>query len=129
MEKLIEEDLYDYSKDPNVHSIQEKALVVSVLKWIKEHKLPRNHHRSEITEDTDFIADGLLDSMGLVELLLFVEKQTGRPIDLKTIEPTDICVVRNLCHIALGNPLSQSPDGYQDAESSCRDLLAAGRKV
>jgi acyl carrier protein len=112
-----------------VNSIKENALVVSVLNWIKEHKLPGTRDGAEITEDIDFITDGLLDSMGLVDLLLFVEEQTGRPIDLKTVEPTDICVVRNLCRIAFGNQLSQTRDGYQDAEPSCRDLLAAGRKV
>ena len=112
-----------------MNNIQENALVISVLNWIKECKLPGNRNGAEITEDIDLITEGLLDSMGLVDLLLFVEEQTGRPIDLKTVEPKDICVVKNLCRIALGNQLSQSPDGYQDAEPSCRDLLAAGRKV
>jgi acyl carrier protein len=108
---------------------QERALVVSVLNWIKEHKLPGNRHLAEITEDIDLITDGLLDSMGLVDLLLFVEEQTGRPIDLITVEPKDVCVVKNLCHIALGNQLSQSTDGDQHAELSCRDLLAAGGEI
>ena len=70
-----------------MNSTQEKALVVSVLNWIKEHKLPGNRHAAEITEDIDLITDGLLDPMGLVDLLLFVEEQTGRPIDLKAEEP------------------------------------------
>ena len=108
---------------------QEKALVVSVLNWIKEHKLPGNRHVAEITEDIDLITDGLLDSMGLVDLLLFVEEQTGRPIDLITVEPKDVCVVKNLCRIALGNQLSQPTDGCEHVEPSCGDLLAAGGKV
>jgi acyl carrier protein len=112
-----------------VNSMQEKALVVSVLNWIKEHKLPGNRHESEITEDIDLITDGLLDSVGLVELLLFVEKQTGRPIDLITVEPNDVCVVKNLCHVALGNQLSQSRDGREHTEPRCGDLLAAGGKI
>lgn len=108
---------------------QENALVVSVLNWIKEHRLPGNRNGAEITETIDLITDGLLDSMGLVDLLLFVEEKTGRPIDLKTVEPADICVVRNLCRIALGNPISESTDGCEHAEPSCRDLLAAGGQV
>lgn len=55
-----------------MNRIQENELVASVLNWIKEHKLPRNRQRAEITEDIDLITDGLLDSMGLVDLLLFV---------------------------------------------------------
>jgi len=112
-----------------VNSIKENVLVVSVLNWIKEHKLPGNRHGAKITEDIDLITDGLLDSMGLVDLLLFVEEQTGRPIDLKTVEPKDICVVKNLCRIALGNPIAQSTDGCEHAEPSCGNLLAAGGKV
>ena len=112
-----------------MNSIKENVLVISVLGWIKEHKLPGNRHGAEITEDIDLITDGLLDSMGLVDLLLFVEEQTGRPIDLKTVEPKDICVVKNLCRIALGNPIAQSTDGCEHAEPSCGNLLAAGGKV
>jgi acyl carrier protein len=108
---------------------QENALIASVLNWIKEHKLPGNHHGTEITEDIDLITDGLLDSMGLVDLLLFVEEQTGQPIDLKTVEPADICVVKNLCRIALGNDISQSTGECEHGEPSCRDLFATGRKV
>ena len=109
--------------------IEEKVLVVSVLNWIKEHKLPGNRDAPEITEEIDLITDGVLDSMGLVDLLLFVEEQTGRPIDLITVEPKDVCVVKNLCRIAVGNQLSQSTDRCEHAEPSCGDLLAAGGKV
>jgi len=112
-----------------VNSTQEKALVVSVLNWIKEHKLPGNRDPVEITEEIDLITDGLLDSMGLIDLLLFVEEQTGRPIDLITVEPKDVCVVKNLCRVALGSQLSQSTDGCEHAEPSCGDLLAAGGQV
>jgi len=112
-----------------VNRIKEKELVASVLSWIKEHKLPGNRQPAEITEDIDLITEGLLDSMGLVDLLLFVEEQTSRPIDLKTIEPSDICVVKNLCRIALGNDISQSTGEHEHGEPSCRDLLAAGGKV
>ena len=90
--------------------VQEKALVVSVLNWIKGHRLPQNCDAADITDEIDLITDGVLDSMGLVNLLLFVEEQTGRPIDLKTVEPKDVCVVKNLCRIALGNQLAQNTD-------------------
>jgi len=93
-----------------VNLVQEKALVVSVLNWIKGHRLPQNCDAADITDEIDLITDGVLDSMGLVNLLLFVEEQTGRPIDLKTVEPKDVCVVKNLCRIALGNQLPQNTD-------------------
>lgn len=109
--------------------IQENALVASVLTWIREHKLLRNLEETAITEDTDLIANGLLDSMGLIDLLLFVEEQTSRSIDLKVVEPKDICVVKNLCRIALGRNISQSTDGCEYVEPSCGNILAAGGQV
>jgi acyl carrier protein len=112
-----------------VNLIQENALVASVLTWIREHKLLRNLEETAITEDTDLIANGLLDSMGLIDLLLFVEEQTGRPIDLKVVEPEDICVVKNLCRIALGNNITQSMDGCEHVEPSCGNVLPAGGQV
>jgi acyl carrier protein len=112
-----------------VNLIQENALVASVLTWIREHKLLRNLEATAITEDTDLMANGLLDSMGLIDLLLFVEEQTGRSIDLKVVEPKDICVVKNLCRIALGNNISQSTNGCEHVQPSCGNVLAAGGQV
>ena len=109
--------------------IQEKVLVVSVLNWIKERKLPPNCDAADITEEIDLVTDGVLDSMGLVDLLLFVEEQTGRPIDLITLEPTDVCVVKNLCRIALGNQLAKNTDGCEQEEHGCGDVLTAGGQV
>jgi len=109
-----------------VNLMQENALVASVLKWIREHKLPGNGDAADITEDIDLITNGLLDSMGLIDLLLFVEEETGRSIDLKVVEPKDICVVKNLCRIALENNISQSTDGCEHVEPSRRNVLAAG---
>ena len=112
-----------------MNPIQENVLMVSILKWLREHKLAGNHDSPEITEDIDVLKNGFLDSLGLVHLLLFVEEQTGRSIDLRTVEPEDICVVKSLCRIALGKPISPSEGECNDAKPRGRDLLAAGRKV
>lgn len=93
-----------------MNQIQEKVLIASVLNWIREYRLRSNSHPTEITENLDLLKNGLLDSLALVDLLLFVEEQTGRPIDLKTVEPEDICIVKNLCRIALGKLISQPSD-------------------
>src|SRR5439155_20105553 len=53
---------------PNMNLIQEKVLVVSVLNWIKERKLPPNCDAADITEEIDLVTDGVLDSMGLVTI-------------------------------------------------------------
>lgn len=40
----------------------------------------------KITENTDLVAQGWLDSVGFIELMLFLEKESGHKIDLTTVE-------------------------------------------
>jgi acyl carrier protein len=43
---------------------------------------------SDLGDDTPLISDGLLDSLGLFNLALWIETQTGAPIDLTSIDPS-----------------------------------------
>ena len=54
-----------------------------------------------LSVDTDLMASGLLDSFGFVELLLFLESQTGQKVDLTDIYPEDFFLVRKLSKIVL----------------------------
>jgi len=42
---------------------------------------------SDIGDDTPLISGDLLDSLGLFNLALWIEAQTGTPIDLTSIDP------------------------------------------
>jgi acyl carrier protein len=58
---------------------------------------------AEIADDRDLIADGLLDSVGFIELLLFVERETGYKVDLSDIDPSQFTTLRGLCAVVMGN--------------------------
>lgn len=75
-----------------------------IIRWVREHRLPSDFSDPEITEDTDLMAVGLLDSLGFVDLLLFIESQSGINVDLTDVEPSEFTVVKGLCNITLSGP-------------------------
>ena len=70
------------------------------LTWIREHKQAGEVADIEITESTDLIGSGLLDSFGFVDLFLFLETQGDFKIDLTDVEPADFSTVAGLYRIA-----------------------------
>jgi acyl carrier protein len=72
-----------------------------VIDWIKQNKLPTDYADLEITPNTDLMASGLLDSLGFVELIQFIEIQIGCQIDLMDVAPDEFTAVKDLCNIAL----------------------------
>lgn len=54
--------------------------------WIRRKGVSPGSSAVRITESTDLVAQGWLDSVGFVELMLFLEKESGHTIDLTTVE-------------------------------------------
>jgi len=86
-----------------MNSLTESDLVDLVIQWIKEYKNDDGLEDRPITAETDLIGTGLLDSYGMIDLLMFVETRTGCRIDLADVDPTEFSVVRGVCRIALRN--------------------------
>ena len=62
----------------------EEAEVRSELKsWIRE----RAGSEEELANDTPILATGLLSSLDVTELILFIESLKGEEVDLDAIEP------------------------------------------
>jgi acyl carrier protein len=55
----------------------------------------------ELTGHTNLIESRLLDSIGFVELIVFMEGQTGCNIDLGDVDPSEFTTVEGLSRIAL----------------------------
>jgi acyl carrier protein len=72
-----------------------------IIQWVRDHRQSDHFSDPEITEDTDLMAAGLLDSFGFIELLLFVEGQSGNKVDLTDVDPSEFTAVKGLCNIAL----------------------------
>ncbi len=81
----------------------ETKLINLIVSWVEENKQPNGSANVQITGDTNLLESGLLDSLGFVELILFIENQSGCEIDLTDVDPQEFCVVKGLCRIALRN--------------------------
>ena len=87
----------------------EKKLVDLVINWVRVNGRT-NGFAEEITGDTNLLESGLLDSLGFVELILFIENQSGWQVDLTDVDPAEFSVVKGLCGIALRNSSGNHSD-------------------
>ena len=78
----------------------ENELLNLVMHWLREYKQTNGSDHVEITEDTNLIESGVLDSLGFIELIVFIETQNGFQIDLIDVDPGEFSVVKSLCGIA-----------------------------
>lgn len=82
-------------------TLTEHELVELVIDWVKANKLTDGLSNVAITGDTNLLESGLLDSLGFIEMIVFLENQNGCQIDLTDVDPAEFCVVKGLCRIAL----------------------------
>ena len=84
-------------------SMQSTEVFDLIKDWVVHHQQHATQTPHDIREETDLISTGLLDSMGFVELLVFIEKETGTQIDLSEIDPGGFTTMRGLCTCILNN--------------------------
>jgi len=87
-------------------TMSEAQLVDLVINWVRSNHRPGNSPNGNISPDTDLIATGMLDSFGFIDLIMFIESQSGCKIDLTNIDPSEFCIVKGLCRIFMGNRLN-----------------------
>ena len=83
-------------------AVAEQELIEQVIGWVKENGLNGASH-TDISESTNLLESGLLDSFAFVDLVLFIETRTQRKLDLLDVNPDEFTVVKSLCHLALRN--------------------------
>jgi acyl carrier protein len=81
--------------------VQEDELMESIEKWIRRTRDAAHSGPMEMTEETDLIASGILDSLGFIELMLYLETLTEEKIDLNDADPKDFTTMRGLCRTIL----------------------------
>ena len=85
-----------------MNTVAEKELIDLVVGWVKQNGLNGSNH-AEISESTNLLESGLLDSFAFVDLVLFIENCTQKRIDLTDVAPEEFTVVKSLCHLAIEN--------------------------
>jgi acyl carrier protein len=86
--------------------IQEEALIKHMTEWVKQNRDAGHGDLSDVTEDTDLIAAGILDSRGFIEMMLEVERQAGNRIDLNDVDPDEFTTIKGLCRCAMAQAQS-----------------------
>lgn len=83
--------------------LTQAELIQRVLNWVRKNNLNNGNSKVELTEETNLLETGLLDSLEFVNLILFIETECGCKVNLNDVEPEQFTVVKSLCGIALGN--------------------------
>ncbi len=78
-------------------------LVERVIQWVSENRTSGSGGSVPITPGTDLLAAGLIDSLGFVDLITFIESHEGCKIDLTDADPSEFAIVEGLCRLALKN--------------------------
>jgi acyl carrier protein len=81
--------------------MQEPELRELVRTWVRGNSRAPDARAATIADHTDLLATGLLDSLGFVELLAYVEQTTGLQIDLSDADPSEFTTVEGFCRYAL----------------------------
>lgn len=84
--------------------MQESQLLGIVKDWVRAHTRAADAASLPLNDDTDLLATGWLDSLGFVDLLGYVEKTTGREVDLGDADPSEFTTVRGFCRFASREP-------------------------
>ena len=74
--------------------MQDKDVVILLSEWILERA--RVKDRSGFTSTTQIIDDGLLTSLDVVELILFIEDLRGEEVDVDALEPESFSNIETL---------------------------------
>ena len=87
--------------------LREEELSGQIKEWITRTRNGQSLTavKVEVREDMDLIASGVLDSIGFIELLVYVESITGNKIDLSDLDPDEFTSIKGLSRsIVMHNP-------------------------
>ncbi|HVH71695.1 MAG TPA: acyl carrier protein [Candidatus Dormibacteraeota bacterium] len=77
-----------------ITSDQVRALVLSRLQALI---VTAGLRPEEINDDLDMLTEGLIDSMGIVELITSIERDFGVAIDFAELDPENLTIIGPFC--------------------------------
>jgi len=81
--------------------LKENDLIGLVVDWVENNSQNPDETNGGIEAGADLLSSGILDSVGFVELLVFVEEKTGRELDISEIDPEQFGTIGALCKYAI----------------------------
>lgn len=76
--------------------LQEERLNGLIRDWVIKYHQGYDAGVTDFGEDSDLFASGALDSMGFIELLVYIESIIGKKIDLTDLDPNEFNSIRGL---------------------------------
>lgn len=76
--------------------LTEASLEQVIRDWVLHNAQPQASRPRSLEGSTDLIAGGWLDSMGFVELLVYLQSAIGKEIDLSDLDPLEFASIRGL---------------------------------
>ena len=83
--------------------MQEEELIRLIRSWVQENTLDPELAETSLETDTDLLTTGILDSIGFIELLTYLETELGYQIDLATADPQEFTSIKGLCRFAVND--------------------------
>ena len=68
-----------------------------VLASLKERLRETGFEAAAVPDDLDLLESGVVDSMGLLEMISEVEERVGQELELEDLEPRDLTVLGRFC--------------------------------
>ena len=81
--------------------MEQRELVDVALGWVRSNTRNPDVVADDVGPDTDLLGTAVLDSIGLVQLLVHVQDRLGRDIELEDADPEDFLSVASICHFAV----------------------------
>ena len=101
----------------------ENEFVELIVNWVRKNTQTNGNRHVEITLDTNLMESGLLDSIGFVALIVFIEEELGCNVDLADVDPSEFSTLKGLSRIALKN------DKYVKTHTGNQNLVVLGNEA
>lgn len=74
-----------------------ESLEDKMIAWVQNYVQNYGIEMVQVNADSDLIMDGVVDSIGFVEFMKYVEEETGVKIDITDALLDDITTINRLC--------------------------------
>jgi acyl carrier protein len=91
--------------------------------WLRANK--QTSENLQISADSELLGSGLLDSFDFLDLIVHIESQTGRKVDLSVADPIQFSTVRGLWKLAANGEASTA----DQSRTNGRNVLTAGAEL
>jgi acyl carrier protein len=80
-----------------VRRIDADAVRTELVNFLNSQSRQEEIDPKSLADDCDLLLDGLIDSLGLLELLTMLQEKFGQHVDFEALDPEQMTIVGPLC--------------------------------